>query len=146
MMRAHHFAPLALVPLALVLALSSTSPAGARREHIAATRQCIPIHSIRDETAESDSRLIFHVSGGGAFRNHLPEPCEDLLRINNVDKLKLSAVGDVELCEGDNVQVIHHDGSLLGAIGAGGPTREVSCKLGQFEPISEMSLTEELRR
>lgn len=145
-MRAHHFAPLALMPLALILALSSTSPAGARRERIASTRQCIPLHSIRDETAESDSRLIFHVSGGAAFRNRLPEPCEDLLRINNVDKLKLSAVGDVELCEGDAVQIVHHDGSLLGAIGAGGPTREISCKLGRFEPISEMSLTEELRR
>ncbi len=145
-MRALSLVPVAIAPLALILAATATAPADARHERVGATRQCINLSSIRDETAESDDRLIFHTKGGGAFRNRLPEPCENLRRINNIDKLKISAVGDVELCAGDKVQVVDHDGSILGAFGGGDTTREISCKLGEFEPISEMSLTEELRR
>ncbi len=137
---------LPLASLALTLALAVTTNAGARHERKpAATRQCISLHGIRDETAESDDRLIFHSGGGAAYRNHLPEPCENLRRVNNVNKLRLHSTNGDELCAGDSVEMVDHDGVALGLIG-GGPAQTISCKLGQFEPISEMSLTEELRR
>lgn len=137
---------LPLATLALTLALTAVAPAGARHERVAAgTRQCISLHSVRDETAESDSRLIFHSGGGGAWRNRLPEECENLRRINNVNKLKLRSTNGEELCEGDSVEMVDHDGSFLGIVNDG-PAQTISCKLGQFEPISEMSLPEDIRR
>jgi hypothetical protein len=135
-----------LVSLALTLALALPLPAGAREERVPrGARQCIPLHEIRDESAETGSKLIFHGGGGSAWRNHLPEPCEELLRINNLDKLKLQHVRGDQLCAGDTVEVIDHDGDVFSVFG-GGETRAISCKLGLFEPISEMSLTEEIRR
>ena len=146
-MRALPTAFMALAPVGLILALAVASPVAARHERVTATKQCIPLQSIRDESADADDRLIFHTKGGSAFRNRLPEPCENLRRINTIDRLKLSAVGDVQLCAGDTVQVVDHHGSILGAFGGDDANaRKISCKLGEFEPISEMSLTEELRR
>jgi hypothetical protein len=132
--------------LALLLVIGTAGSALARKERAPAnTHQCISLKLIRDETAEADDRLIFHTGGGQAWRNRLPEPCENLRRINNVDKVKLNPTNIDQLCAGDSVQVIAHDNSLLGVVGAG-DTHEVTCKLGEFEPLSEMSLTEELRR
>ncbi len=137
---------LPLTTLALTLALAATAPAGARHERVPSnTHQCISLHAIRDETAESDSRLIFHSGGGSAWRNRLPQECENLRRINNVNKLKLRSTNGEDLCEGDTVEMVDHDGSFLGVVD-GGPAQTISCKLGQFEPISEMTLPEDLRR
>jgi hypothetical protein len=132
--------------LTLLLAIGVAVPAGARHDSAPKNgRQCIGLNLIRDETAEADNRLIFHSGGGQAWRNYLPEPCENLRRINDTDKLKLRPTSIDQLCAGDSVEVLAHDSSLLGVIGAG-DTHEVTCKLGVFEPTSEMSLTEELRR
>jgi hypothetical protein len=132
--------------LALLLAIGIAMPAGAKQDHAPKNlRQCIGLGLIRAETAETDNRLIFHSGGGQAWRNYLPEPCDNLRRINDSDKLKLNPVNIDQLCEGDTVQIQAHDSSLLGVVGAG-DTHEVTCKLGGFEPISEMTLTEELRR
>ncbi|HLZ78132.1 MAG TPA: hypothetical protein VKQ09_02235 [Sphingomonas sp.] len=137
---------LPLATLALTLALAATAPAGARHERLSSgTRQCISLHAIRDETAETDDRLIFHGGGGTAWRNRLPQECENLRRINNLNKLKLRSTNGEELCEGDTVEMVDHDGVALGLIG-GGPAQTISCKLGQFEPISEMTLPENIRR
>lgn len=137
---------LPIAALALTLAMAATAPVGARHERTpSGTRQCITLHSIRDETAEADDRLIFHTGGGSAWRNRLPETCENLRRINNVNKLELRSTNGEELCEGDTVEMVDHDGSLLGIVD-GGPAQKISCKLGQFEPISEMTLPENIRR
>ncbi len=136
------------LPAGLLLLLTLAASAHARSRPAMApdnARQCINRHAIRDQSAESDSKLIFHTGGGKAWRNYLPEPCENLRRINNVDKIKLRSADPDQLCVGDTVEVLDHDGSLLGTLGVG-DTQTISCRLGQFEPVSEMSLSEEFRR
>ena len=131
--------------LALMLALAATMPATARKEREPShTKQCISLHGIRDETAENDQRLIFHSGGGAAYRNRLPEPCDNLRRINDSGKLKLHSTNGEELCEGDTFEMVDKNGSLFGLLGD--PTQTQSCKLGRFEPMSEMTLPEDLRR
>jgi len=137
---------LPLAALALMSALTTTVPAGAREERLApGSRECISLHAIRDETAEADDRLIFHTGGGKAWRNRLPEPCEGLRSINSLGKLKLNSTNGEQMCVGDSVQVTGRSGKLLGLLG-GDKGSGASCKLGQFEPLSEMSLPEDLRR
>ena len=132
------------VALALILTTTATMPAGARHAPDAARgRECISLHQIRTETAESENSLIFHAGGDTAYRNRLPTPCDHLMRINNVDTLKLHPHSD-RLCRGDTVEVIDHD-SVIGGL-AGNDSQSIRCTLGGFEGISEMSLTEHLRR
>lgn len=137
--------PLATLALTLALAANTTADARHERTPTKGLRQCISLHGIRDESAETDQKLIFHSNGGAAYRNYLPEPCDNLRRVNNVNKLKLHSTNGEDLCEGDTVSMTDHDGDVLGLIN-GGPAQTISCKLGQFEPISEMTLSEELRR
>jgi len=104
-------------------------------------RDCIPRHSIRDETAESETSLIFHGKGGGAYRNTLPAPCDGLTSLNNIGKLGLRSKDEDLLCAGDLVWL-----ERKGLFSASDGDDEATCKLGTFEPISEMSLSEFLRR
>jgi hypothetical protein len=132
------------LPGALILALAATST-GARRERESmpySAKMCIDRSAIRDESAETDSHLILHVGGGKAYRNYLPAPCDDLLHINNVSKLHFRSTDPDKLCQGDTLELHDHDGPL----GVGGDPEVTRCTLGRFEGISEMSLTEELRR
>lgn len=131
------------LPLTMLLLALTALPAQARRERVpdSANKQCINRNAIRDETAESDSRLIFHV-GSRAYRNYLPASCQDLVHINNVGKLRLKSADPDKLCVGDTVEMVDRDGLL----GVGGDPQTTRCTLGSFEPISEMSLTEALRR
>ena len=62
-----------------------------------------------------------------------------------MNKLKLHSTNGEDLCEGDTVEMVDHDDGFLG-VGVGGPAQTISCKLGQFEPISEMTLPEDIRR
>ena len=128
--------------LTIALAVSSVSPsqAGILGTH---ARDCIPFRSIRAETAESETNLIFHANGSRAYRNHLPAPCDGLVSVNNLGKLGLKAKDADLLCAGDLVWIDRPD-LFSFANGAEGET--ATCKLGSFEPISEMSLTEFLRR
>ncbi len=133
----------------LALLLLSAPASAPARFHIgtptADTRACINLHAIRDESAEADDKLLFHVGGGRVFRNTLPKPCDDLRSINNLAKLRLQPKGDRELCSGDTVTV--SGSGLLGAVGVGPSSdNDRVCKLGAFEAITEMSLTESLRR
>jgi hypothetical protein len=105
------------------------------------TRDCIPRHSIRDETAESQTSRIFHGKGGRAYRNTLPAPCDGLTSLNNLGKLGLRSKDDDLLCAGDLVWL-----EQKGLFSASDGEADATCKLGTFEPISEMSLSEFLRR
>jgi hypothetical protein len=104
-------------------------------------RDCIPRHSVRDETAESETSLIFHGKGGRAYRNTLPAPCDGLTSLNNLGKLGLRSKDDDLLCAGDLVWL-----EQKGLFSASDSNEEAACKLGTFESISEMSLSEFLRR
>jgi hypothetical protein len=119
-------------------------PVGARHEIApdSASKQCISRHGIRDESAETDSHLIFHAGGSKAYRNYLPEPCDGLGHINNISRLRLKSADPDKLCQGDTVEILDHDGAL----GIGGDPLTTRCALGPFEAITEMSLSESLRR
>lgn len=135
---------LPLVAATLLLTATAAWPLGAR--HLAsggALKECIATSHIRTETAETDGSLLFHADGSRVYRNHLPLPCERLLRINNIDTLKLPPHD--KLCRGDVVQVIDHGGPLS-VIDGGDNAQALDCKLGGFEPTTEMMVTEELRR
>ncbi len=126
----------------ITIALAATV-AGAGREAVPqSAKQCINRSAIREETAETSSHLILHVSGGKAYRNYLPTPCDDLLHINNVSKLRFRSADPDRLCQGDTLEMLDHDGPL----GVGGDPETVKCTLGRFEGVSEMSLSEEFRR
>ncbi len=140
MMRALPCAATAL----LLLGGATAAPLGAR--HLMPSgelKQCIAVGQIRAETAETDGSLLFHADGSRVFRNHLPAPCERLMRINNVDQLRLPPRD--QLCRGDVVQVIDHGGPL-GVIDGSDNAQTINCTLGGFEPTNEMSITEQLRR
>jgi hypothetical protein len=107
-------------------------------------RECIAVGHIRAESAETDVSLLFHGDGSRVFRNHLPAPCDRLMMINNIDTLKLRPNGG-QLCRGDVVQVIDHGGPM-GLIDGNDGKQTIDCKLGGFEPTTEMMVTEELRR
>jgi len=126
-----------------ILALTAI-PAGARQRDEApySAKQCISRHGIRDETSESDSRLIIHVGGSKAYRNYLPADCDGLGHINNVSKLRFKSADPDKLCQGDTLEILDHDGLL----GVGGDPTTTRCTLGRFEGINEMSLSENLRR
>jgi hypothetical protein len=128
---------------AIALLALAALPAGARHEETPySAKQCISRHGIRDESAETDSHLIVHVGGSKAYRNYLPTPCDGLGHVNNVSKLRFKSADPDKLCQGDTLELLDHDGSL----GIGGDPITTRCTLGRFEAISEMSLTEELRR
>jgi hypothetical protein len=134
----------------MTLMLIATTASAPARLHIgapdSANRQCISLHAIRDESAEDDGHLIFHVGGSRAYRNYLPRPCDGLRSINDLGKLKLQPQDPGQLCRGDKIELKGTD-SALGVLDVGtSGTGRVSCTLGDFEPINEMSLTEQLRR
>jgi hypothetical protein len=135
---------IAIRSAALAALALATLPAGARQrdETPYSAKQCISRHGIRDETSESDSRLIIHVGGSKAYRNYLPADCDGLGHINNVSKLRFKSADPDKLCQGDTLEILDHDGLL----GVGGDPTTTRCTLGRFEGISEMSLTESLRR
>ncbi len=108
-------------------------------------RQCIPIKGIKAESAETTSSLIFHASDGSAYRSQLPSPCDGLMDVNNLGELGMKPKDGKQLCAGDAVWM--RSGGVQSALGLnGGGSDQASCKLGPFEKISEMSLTESLRR
>ena len=98
-------------------------------------------HAIRTETAESDTSLIFHANGGRAYRNTLPAPCDGLTRVNDTADMGIESSDPDLLCAGDLVWL--KDCKIFSASDDGASAR---CKLGTFEPITEMALTENLRR
>jgi hypothetical protein len=131
---------------AALLALAVAHPAAARTRHIyTGGKECIAIDSIRAKSAEADDRLILHANGSRAYISHLPTPCPNLMSVNNVAHVKLIPRGD-RLCTGDKIQV--SDDSILGAVGLGNDNdgKPATCTLGNFEPVSEMTLEESLRR
>jgi hypothetical protein len=137
------------IPAALALLLLSVTASAPARFHVGTPaitgRECISLHAIRDESAEADDLLLFHVGGSRVYRNHLPKPCDDLRSINDLGKLKLHPANDDRLCRGDKITV-RGTGNTLGVLDIGTGGSDTSCTLGDFEAISEMSLTEALRR
>lgn len=126
------------------LILTTAFPAATRDRGVyTGGKQCISLQSIRAKSAESNSRLILHVGGSSAYINHLPQPCDNLMAVNNVAHVKLQPRGD-RLCAGDTILV--SDDSILSVVGAGDKDGATSCTLGNFEPVSEMTLSEDLRR
>lgn len=127
-----------LLTMLLIIANATPIQASILGDH---GRDCIPLRSIRAETAESDSSLIFHTKGDRTYRNTLPAPCEGLKSLNNLGELGLRAKEEDLLCAGDIVWLKPND-----LFSAGSDSDAATCKLGSFEPISEMSLSEFLRR
>lgn len=131
-----------LYSLALALVVAGAGPASAGLVGTS-SRDCIGRKSIRAETAESDTSLIFHAGGSRAYRNTLPAPCDGLRSINVMGELAMRTRDEALLCAGDLVWLRHR--SLFGSDDAAQSDAD-ACKLGRFEPISEMSVTEFLRR
>lgn len=107
-------------------------------------RQCIPIKSIKAESAETSASLIFHANDGSAYRNRLEAPCDGVMDVNNLGELGLKPKDGTQLCAGDAVWM--QRSGVQSALGMGKDADQETCKLGTFEKISEMSLTEFLRR
>jgi hypothetical protein len=107
-------------------------------------RQCIPIKSIKAESAETSASLIFHANDGSAYRNRLDAPCDGVMDVNNLGELGLKPKDGAQLCAGDAVWMQHS--GVQSALGMGKDGDQEKCKLGTFEKISEMSLSEFLRR
>jgi len=126
-----------LLTLLLMAMCTNAAQAGLLGSH---DKDCIPRHAIRAETAESDSSLIFHASGSRAYRNTLPADCDGLTKVNDTADLGIESKDPDLLCAGDLVWL--KKSKIFSANDDDG-TR---CKLGTFEPISEMALTENLRR
>jgi hypothetical protein len=125
--------------LLLAATLSSSARAGILRSH---AKDCIPRHAIRAETAGSETSLIFHAKGTQAYRNTLPAPRDRLIGLNSLSELTIRSKDDDLLCAGDLVWL-----EQKGLFSAGASNDDASaCKLGSFEGISEMLLTEFLRR
>jgi hypothetical protein len=103
-------------------------------------KDCMPRHAIRTETAESETSLIFHANGGRAYRNTLPAPCDGLTKINDFADLGWNAKDPDLLCAGDLVWLKNNK------IFSASDEDSAGCKLGTFEAIGEMALTENLRR
>jgi len=125
--------------LTLLLAVEALAPvqAGILGSH---DKDCIPRHAIRAETAESETSLIIHANGNRAYRNTLPSPCDGLMKVNDTADLAYDSKDPDLLCAGDLVWL--KNSKIFSASDDDG----ARCKLGTFEPISEMALTENLRR
>jgi hypothetical protein len=132
---------LPLVALALTMIVAPVAGAGERVPRDA--KQCISRHAIRGESAETHTQLIFHIGGGKAYRSYLPSPCDDILHVNNISKLRLHSADPDKLCAGDTVELADQD--VLSAVIDSNVAGQ-KCRVGPFEAISEMSLSEELRR
>lgn len=126
-------APQAAAPAAAV------APRARRAVRVKDGQSCLPLRKIKAETAETESSLLFHSTDGNAYRNHLPSPCDGLLGINDLGQLGFAG-SDGKLCAGDAVWL-----KRPGLLNGGGDDA-ARCKLGPFEAISEMSVTELLRR
>lgn len=125
--------------LTLLLAAEVLTPAqaGILGSH---DKDCIPRHAIRTETAESETSLVFHANGGRAYRNTLPTPCDGLTKVNDFADLDINSKDPDLLCAGDLVWLKNNK------VFSAGDEDSAGCKLGTFEAIGEMSLTENLRR
>lgn len=139
------------LPVVLILMLAGLpmASAGDARPLFpeASGRECIKIRNIRDETAETDDSLIIHSSGASAYRNHLPQPCDGLRSINSLGKIRFEPSGD-RLCKGDTFRLSGQGilSTVASTVGGGDGDTSTRCTLGTFEPITEMSITEALRR
>lgn len=116
----------------------------ARATKVRGGLQCIPIKSIKAESAENSSSLIFHANDGSAYRNRLDAPCDGLMDVNNLGELGLRPKDGKQLCAGDAVWM--QRSGVQSALGIGKDGDQATCKLGTFEKITEMSLSEFLRR
>jgi hypothetical protein len=133
----------ALLLTALML-FAAAAPGLAATERVPrSAKQCISRQAIRGESAETHTHLIFHVGGGKAYRSYLPSPCDDILHVNNISKLRLHTADPDRLCVGDTIELA--DQGVLSSV-IDSDVAGQKCRVGPFEPISEMSLTEELRR
>ena len=126
------------LPALLLIAVAVTpAQAGILGSH---DKDCIPRHAIRAETAESETSLIIHANGSRAYRNTLPAPCDGLMKVNDTADLAYDSKDPDLLCAGDLVWLKNSK------IFSASDDDAARCKLGTFEPISEMALTENLRR
>jgi hypothetical protein len=128
------------VALLLALGLSGAAQALNPDGHL---KQCIPLSAIRAKTAESPTSLLLHGPGGRVWRNHLPERCDGLRSVNTLGKIRFKPAQPDRLCKGDTFQL---SASGLLDVVTGDDPDITRCTLGGFEPTSEMSVTEELRR
>ena len=126
----------------ILLAMAALAPTAAPAQSFLGShgKDCISRHAIRAETAESDSSLIIHANGSRAYRNMLPTPCDGLTKVNDTADLAFDSKDPDLLCAGDLVWL--KNSRIFSASDDDG----ARCKLGTFEPISEMALTENLRR
>jgi hypothetical protein len=86
-------------------------------------KSCVNIANIRDTRVIDDQTIDFVMSDGRTLRNNLPNKCPGL----KINRTFGYATAQSQLCNVDIITVI---------VQAGGPTRGVSCGLGQFTPVA----------
>lgn len=89
-----------------------------------ATERCLPIKSIKQTKVVDDQNILFYVSGGKVYTNHLPHSCSGLASADTF-KYKTS---QSELCNVDVITVLHRAGGSL--------MPGASCGLGEFAPAT----------
>jgi hypothetical protein len=129
----------------VTLALLAGSAAEARHRQFSGGERCIPRREIRDETATYPDELVLHVNAGRAYISHLPHPCDGLMSINTLNKVRLPRGAD-QLCTGDKFDLMD-GGSIQSMVGLGDDGETITqCTLGRFEPIQEVMLPESRQR
>lgn len=87
--------------------------------------ECINVRQIKKTEIIDDQNIVFYMSGGKIYRNHLPRKCFGLKRRESFSyKIRTS-----RLCGIDSIRVVDQFG--------GGIEQGPSCGLGKFFPISE---------
>lgn len=84
---------------------------------------CLPLQSIRESRVRDDWTIDFRTSGGGWYRNTLPNRCSGL----GFEKAFSYATSQTQLCNVDIITVFSTAG--------GGPVNRGSCGLGAFTPV-----------
>ena len=84
---------------------------------------CLPLQSIRESRVRDDWTIDFRTSGGGWYRNTLPNRCSGL----GFERAFSYATSQTQLCNVDIITVISTAG--------GGPMNRGSCGLGTFTPV-----------
>jgi hypothetical protein len=87
---------------------------------------CIPLGAIRETKVLGDSSVLFHMAGGAAYLNEMPQPCPIL----DPHRSFIYDTSLSKLCNTDIITVID-PGSSVPKLG--------TCGLGQFELLEEQT-------
>jgi hypothetical protein len=107
----------------MLLSVGAVHAYGQKSDTTTAER-CIPIKSIKQTKVVDDQNILFYVSGGKVYTNHLPHSCSGLASADTF-KYKTS---QSELCNVDVITVLNRTGGSL--------MPGATCGLGEFAPAA----------